>query len=517
MFFYHQQSHPYMSLDPRIGWLLLRPCIRALLLLLLISRACSLLAFTCEELPTETPLEVRLLTPVSSYSSHAGDSIHAILTDDVVCDGSRTLPAGSKVEGNVVHVRKVGLGIRHETAALRLDFNQIVIADSTIPIKSRLVEVYDARENVTNGAVQGIRGTDTPQGRINSRLKYLPTWNPYTDTFLIAYKLTFPIFPEPEIYFGPGTDLELQLVAPVVLPHVPSKPDPFVAFTPAELVQIDDIAARVPERTQTMDHKDADIINIAFIGTRETIDRAFAAAGWVGTAKFSKTAFLKEFHAFLANGSYTEAPMRPMLLGESKPDLLWQKSLNTYSKRDHFRAWRWSEDIGGTPVWVGATTHDVGATLSVRYKRFVHHIEPNVDQERAKVIRDLKLAGCVESLYLAPRAQFPTGLENATGDPIHTDGAIAFVRLQNCSASALPADVKQFHAGNRVFRYFRQEILIARSDIWRANIIYGTFDFGRLLRSAFRNPEKQLVHIDEPELPSPAPAPVMAGTLFDVH
>ena len=98
--------------------------------------------------------------------------------------------------------------------------------------------------------------------------------------------------------------------------------------------------------------------------------------------------------------------MRPMLIGDSKPDLLWQKSLNTYSKRDHIRQWHWSEEFDGTPVWIGATTHDVGATLSVRYKRFVHHIASNVDEERSKVIRDLRLAD--RRLRLPrPSAAFP--------------------------------------------------------------------------------------------------------------
>ena len=449
-------------------------------------------AKACDNLPQGTALQIRLSTPVSSYFSHSGNPVSALLTEDVRCNGQVVLPAGTRVEGTVEYVRKVGWGIRHETAGLRLSFTRLLIpGNAALTIKSKVTEIYDARESVSNGMIQGIRGTDTPQGRINSRLKHLPTWNPYSDSVLIAFKLAFPIFPEPEIWYGRGTDLELQLTAALSLPELKLLPEAGKDFDQAELITLDDIGHKVPERVLTLDHKEADVTNIAFIATREELERAFLVAGWTGSDKFSKSAFFKEFHAFLNNSSYAEAPMRPMLLGDAPPDLLWQKSLNTYSKRDHIRAWLWPETFEGTPIWIGATTHDVGATLSVRYKRFVHHIEPEIDHERAKVIRDLTLAGCVDSVYLAPRLYFPSGLRNATGDPIRTDGAIAFIRIQSCGNGTATGSKQDFHAGKRTFRYARQQILTLRSDIWRANIIYGAFDVARMARTAFRHPEQQ--------------------------
>jgi hypothetical protein len=470
----------------------------------LIFWCCVPVANACDKLPPGTALEVRLSTPVSSYFSRPGNLISAMLTEDVRCDGQAVLPAGTTVEGTIGYVRKVGWGIRHETAGLRLDFTRLSIPNNAaLVMKSRVTEVYDARENVTNGVIQGIRGTDTPQGRINSRLKHLPTWNPYSDTVLIAFKLTFPLFPEPEIWYGRGTDLQLRLTAALAIPQLTLPHGPTKHFTQAQLVTLDDMAHKLPQRAFTLDHKDADVTNMAFIGSREEVEHAFLAAGWSRSDKFSKSAFLKEFHAFLNNSSYAEAPMRSMLLGNATPDLLWQKSLNTYSKRDHIRAWRWPEVFEGTPVWIGATTHDVGATLSLRYKRFVHHIASDVDQERAKVIRDLTLAGCVDSVYLSPRLYFPSGLQNAIGDPIRTDGAVAFVRLKGCGVGGATSNHSEFHSGNRAFRYARQQILTLRSDIWRANIIYGAFDLGRLLHSAFRHPEQQSAKTPSQRNPSP--------------
>src|SRR5271169_5264976 len=82
-------------------------------------------------------------------------------------------------------------------------------------MSAAVVEVENAREQVSKGVIQGIRSSDTPEGRINSRLIHLPTYNPYSDLGLIVYKATFPIFPEPEIYFPAGTDLRIKLIQPV--------------------------------------------------------------------------------------------------------------------------------------------------------------------------------------------------------------------------------------------------------------------------------------------------------------
>jgi LssY C-terminus len=481
------------------------------------------LAKACDKLPQETVLQVRLVTPVSSYFSHPGNLISAMLTEDVKCDSQTALPAGTTVEGTIGYVRKVGWGIRHETAALRLDFTRLSIPNNpAFVMKSRVTEVYDARENVSNGMIHGIRSTDTPQGRINSRLKHLPTWNPYSDSVLIIFKLTFPIFPEPEIWYGRGTDLQVELTAPLTIPQLTRPREHTKQFTQAELVTLDDMAYKLPERAFTLDHKDSDITNIAFIASRKELESAFLAAGWTGSDKFSKSAFFKEFHAFLNNSSYAEAPMQSMLLGDAPPDLLWQKSLNTYSKRDHIRAWLWPEQFEGTHVWIGTTTHDVGATLSVRYKRFIHHIASDVDQERAKVIRDLTLAGCVDSVYLAPRLYFPSMLQNATGDSIRTDGAVAFVRLKDCGAGSTASNHSEFHPGNRPFRYARQQILTLRSDIWRANIIYGAFDLARMLHSAFRRPGQQspetpLQQHSAPTRTAPVGTPFAAGEALCFH
>jgi hypothetical protein len=169
----------------------------------------------------------------------------------------------------------------------------------------------------------------------------------------------------------------------------------------------------------------------------------------------------------------------------------WQKSLNSYNLRDHLRMWQWSETSDGDIIWLSSSTHDTRATLSVKHHQFLHHIAPDIDDERSTVIRDLEMAGCVQSVHLVPRRNVSNFTQNANGDTVRTDGELAVVQLKQCQpvVPGLPSCTAgtNFKAGNHIFRYIRKQILTLRSDIWRANIIYGVYDLARMTIETFRH------------------------------
>src|SRR5271166_3619758 len=242
---------------------------------------CSAMAFGCDGLAAGQTLWIRLSSPVSSYSSKPGDAVHAVLTEAVTCDNEVIFPVGTSVEGVVHSVRKVGWGIRHETAALDIQFDRAVLAEGTpVTISASVVEVENAREQVSQGVIQGIRSSDTPQGRINSRLIHLPTYNPYSDVGLIVYKATFPIFPEPEIYYPAGTDMRLRLTNPVHSPRVAAAPPVESMAETSEELDVERMVPSLPWRSTTVKLVDADVVNLAFVGSREQVEAAFQQAGW---------------------------------------------------------------------------------------------------------------------------------------------------------------------------------------------------------------------------------------------
>lgn len=271
--------------------------------------ACSTLAFACDGLSAGQTFWIRLSSPVSSYSSKPGGKVTGILTEAIECDDDVVFPVGTRVDGVVRSVRKVGLGVRHETAAMVIEFNRATPAGgSPVAISAAVVEIENAREQVTKGTIQGIRSSDSPQGRINSRLRHLPTWNPYSDVGLIVFKASFPIFPEPEIYFPAGTDIRVKLNAAVSARSLAPVSAPADAVESSESMELETEARSLPTRTTTPAPVEADIVNLAFVGSRQQIESAFHEAGWVNSDNFTKHSFMRDFYAFLNNAATPRHP-----------------------------------------------------------------------------------------------------------------------------------------------------------------------------------------------------------------
>jgi LssY C-terminus len=377
-------------------------------------------------------------------------------------------------------------------------------------LNARVEEVENARERVKKGVVQGIRSSNTFQGSINSRLIHLPTWNPYSDPFLIAYKAVFPIFPEPEIYYPAGTDIHLRTTKEVTCPQVsdstaqeflpsPKEESDAAAQTASDLTaqaeseKLDELVEQLPYRVTTSKLVNADLLNIVFLGTQDQVTAAFREAGWQNADPVSRRTVMKNLYAFLKNSGYPQEPMTTFFFDGRPEDMNWQKSLNSYDRRDHLRIWQWDHEANNDSIWISSSTHDTHDALSIKHHGFVHHIEPNIDDERATVIRDLNFAGCVRSVAYVSRPQMSITTRNATGDAMRTDGSIAVVTLQDCHPDPqLDPTPKggNYKPGNITFRYIRRQILTYRNDIFRANIIYGAYDAGRRTVAALRRPPK---------------------------
>jgi len=236
---------------------------------------------------------------------------------------------------------------------------------------------------------------------------------------------------------------------------------------------------------------DADLLNLVFIGSEEQVKAAFREAGWHNADPASRHTYLKNFYALLNNSGYAQQPMTTFYLNGKPEDMNWQKDLNSYGRRDHLRIWQWTPRGSDEQVWISSSTHDSGAVLSVKYKGFVHHISPDIDDERSTVIRNLNFAGCVKSVNYVSNPEMPALTHNATGDIMVTDKSVAVIALQDCRPADPELDSNskggRFKPGNYAYRYVRKQILTFRSDIFRANIIYGAYEVGRMAVMALRH------------------------------
>lgn len=469
----------------------------------------------CEEVPAGRSFWVRSLDPVASYSSKPGATVRAVLIQSPECNSLPVFPAGLEVDGEIVSVRRVGLGFKYDTARVEVIFDRIVTADGTVlPIATQVAEIDNARETVSNGVIHGIRSTNTPQGRITSRLIHMPTFDPYSDMGLIVYR-ALTTLPEPEIYLPPGTDLRLRLNAPLYVGDQPELPHVSFQMDEYERGDVEMLLYGVPTRTETGHDKDADLINLLFVGPEEELSGAFLAAGWQPGDRNSKGAFLHEFGAFLTYSNYPTMPLSRQYLNGHVQDLAWQKSFNSYGKREHLRIWEQPTTVLGQQAWLGAYTRETSAALSLKYHKFIHHIDSNLDDGVNMLVRDLTLSGCVESVHQLERPEIPNLLVNSTGDEMRTDGMLTVVELKSCG----PPDIRYTRSNplipirprSRVARYFRTQVLVYKSDVVRGNIIYGAFDLCRMGIRSFRHRHDSASSDIDDGLPL---APVSPETLF---
>ena len=426
------------------------------------------------DIPAGTVLEVRLLNSLSSYSSKTGDAVEALVVSPAC---PRGFPAGATVSGVVKRVHKVGLGFIHERASMEIVFRDLRLPNGrSYGLQGRLLGVENAREHVDrHGAIRGIRATASLSNRMSSRLFFGIEDHPLFLIPLFVVETAVFRFPDPEISYGPGTELSLQLEEAIPTGElVGGCADADRHESADETADLEDLVAGVPAWTYTKRRPvPTDPTNLVFIGSQEAIDRAFRAAGWTGSQSISMATGVRMVRAVAEGSGYADAPMRTLLLDGAEPDFSRQKALNTFCKRDHLRMWKRPDTFRGQTVWAAAATKDVAVSFSLRTFGFTHEIQNDVDLERDKVVSDLVFTACVDSVSYVRRSG-GAGLAFLDGrKSLTTDARVAVVSLNSCetprSSSARKAE---FPPVPVAVRCVRRVTLTARNHILRDHMLW---------------------------------------------
>ncbi len=451
-----------------------------------LARLVSLALLTCSvslaatvELPAGRTLEVRLTRSLASFSSRKGSEVEGMIVSPVLQQGKVLVPMGSKVIGTVSEIKRVGLGLIHETARISIDFNRLVLPDGTsAAIKTQVTEIDNARESVDKaGRVNGIRSTGTIGYRANNLIAGVAMFDPISYVYVTIASARMLRFSEPEIWFPAGTELVIKLASPLDLTHVYGPPVPPLRVSAPESARLHTLLRALPYRTLTENsNKPSDLTNLVFSGSPGAVERAFTAAGWVQSDQLNTITGFLTLRSIAESQRYQSAPMSVLLLDEQRPRFTFSKSLDTFSKRHHVRVWLRSETWNGKPVLTASSTQDIGIELSRKNRTFIHTIDTNIDNERTKIVNDLIFTGCVDAAGLYARPWIPKGAHNATGEELRTDGRVAVLQLNDClspkNSINLQAAPDRAITGNTVERGFRQGFLITRNDIYRGNLIY---------------------------------------------
>lgn len=389
----------------------------------------SAVAAPAVEVPKGTSMHVRLKSKVSTNASKPRDPVEATLLAPVVAGAEFAVPAGATLRGAIDTVMPATKP--EERAVLAFQFTELQIGEAKYKIAAQLVEVDNARESVDEkGQLLGILAAETISARLDQGIGRLAERFSGFAGVLGAAKDSFLKGPENDIVYEPGVEMDIELTAPVKLPAVagPGVAAALESLGDDELVEL---AAHAPFQTfAEKPPKPSDITNLMLIGTQQQIEAAFKAAGWSSAAALSAQSKFETFRAIAESRGYKEAPVSILLLEQRPPDLVFQKQLNTFAMRHHLRVWKRPDSYRDRPVWVVAATHDTGIEFSPENRTFIHKIDPQIDRERSKVVNDLVFTGLVQGLALVERQQVPKKSQNATGDALETDAAIAVLLLK---------------------------------------------------------------------------------------
>jgi hypothetical protein len=94
------------------------------------------------------------------------------------------------------------------------------------------------------------------------------------------------------------------------------------------------------------------------------------------------------------------------------------------------------------PVWLGDATFDRGVGVSHYTGAITHHIDSDIDAERARLADDLEAAGMVNAKYQVTGIGPTLAGRNGGGDLYYTDGEVWILRLvEACQKRTGPAAV----------------------------------------------------------------------------
>jgi hypothetical protein len=182
-----------------------------------------------------------------------------------------------------------------------------------------------------------------------------------------------------------------------------------------------------PRITHTANDIPGDPLNVALVGTEEEVQTAMLAAKWYPADPITLKSSLRIAAGTVLHRSYDDAPVSNLYLFGRKQDLAFEQPVgDDPRRRHHVRFWRAEKvDENGRPLWFGATTFDSKVGFSHTTGQITHHISPDIDKERDKLMEDLQQAGQLSEVYWIDGFQEKLEGKNGGGDPYHTDGRLA--------------------------------------------------------------------------------------------
>jgi hypothetical protein len=172
-----------------------------------------------------------------------------------------------------------------------------------------------------------------------------------------------------------------------------------------------------------------DPLNLAVVGSETDVIRAMTAGKWSPADPITFRSSVRIAVDSVFRRPDADAPVSVLELFGRKQDLAFEQPVgDSPRQRHHVRFWHWDQLHDGREVWFGSVTFDERVGLSHTTGQVTHHIGPDLDAERDRLMAGLQQAGVTQEVYWVDGFQQLQG-KNGGGDPWHTDGRLAVALL----------------------------------------------------------------------------------------
>ena len=206
--------------------------------------------------------------------------------------------------------------------------------------------------------------------------------------------------------------------------------------------QLDSVATRVSDKDGNL----GDRVNFFVVGSENQVRSALDQGGWTKVDKNKKQAILDGLLNSLSKQAYVSLPMSELMLFGRVQDYGYAQGdpLKVVSSRHHFRIWKAPFTVGGSTVWAGAGTHDIGFDKDNRNNGVTHKIDPETDKEREYIAASFAESGMVVETDFMTATNTVRTAKTATGSEFKSDGRTVIVYMTPDKSDSAASFADQF-------------------------------------------------------------------------
>jgi LssY C-terminus len=348
-------------------------------------------------IPDGTPVKLRLAESVSSAHARVGDLLDFIVVRDVSVGGFTIIQAGTMARGSITGVkgrRLLGIGGK---VSLQLDSVELFNGDR-VGLRAKKEVKGGSRTKLMVG------------GMIVTSLIFLPA----TPIFLLTRGHTSTVLKSTEV------TARIDGASSVLSAGLPRSQE--------RSSELDEMMDYLPPRVFNREGREGDMLNLVFVAQEADLQGAFEHANWVQTDKWRPALV---WHLLRHGTHYTRLPMARFYLFGRVQDYSYAlpDPAAIVSRRHHIRIWKTDYALDGTPLWIGAATHDVAIEIAKQWRLINHRIDPEVDAERDFVGVNLTEASSVTGQKYLHGVAPVFEAQTSSGQGYHSDSRILLLDL----------------------------------------------------------------------------------------